>query len=129
MSNTQITAATNLTGPDIGSARGTSSQKFFNNLYSKEFFIGPANDVIVAYFEQYADNPTTGRNIAATVIYTALAQNLDPMMVLEQFKTVPKKELTSYLTAFLNSNRAPTSVLGLKDSKTVNPYVQRCILP
>lgn len=125
--NNQITTATNLTGPDTAIAR-TDARKYFNNFYSNAFEIGPANDAIVAFFEQYTQNKKSAKNLAATVIYTAQAQSLDPMAVLGQFQQLPKGQLNTYLAAFLNANRAPTSVIGIKTTNNTNPLVARSII-
>lgn len=123
----QITTATNLTGPDTSVAQD-DARRYFNNFYSKQFAIGPANDAIVGFFEQYTQNKKSAKNLAAVVIYTAQAQNLDPMKVLSEFQKLPKGQLNSYLAAFLNTNRAPTSMIGIKTTNTTNPLVARSIL-
>ena len=124
---TQITTATNLSGPDT-SVSLTNTQKYFNNFYSLNFTIGPANDAIVGFFEQYTNNKKSAKNLAATVIYTAQAQNIDPMVVLSEFQKLPKGQLNTYLAAFLNTNRAPTSVIGIKTTDNTNPLVARSII-
>ena len=124
---TQLSTATNLTGPDISPS--TDPRKYFNNLYAQPFNVSANdNDAITAFFEQYTGDKTAGDNLAAVIIYTALAQNLSPVDVLAQFQKLPRGELNSYLTAFLNSNRERTSQLGFKTGTTVNQYVQRAIL-
>jgi len=130
MANNQITTATNTTGPDLSAeSASTDARKYFNNFYTEKFDISAgANDAIVAFFEQYADNPATAKNLSAAVIYTALAQNLNPIAVLNEFQQLPKGQLNNYLMAFLNINRAPTSVLGIKDKSKTSPYVSRTIL-
>lgn len=134
--SSQVTTATNLQGPDIGNsqnnATGTQNNtaKFFNNYFSGDFTISAdKNDAIVAYFEKYTGNATAGQALAATVIYTAQAQNLDPMSVLAQFQSLTQGQINAYLVAFLNFNRVPTSQIGLKTAPTVSPYVARTILP
>jgi hypothetical protein len=124
----QTSTATNLTGPNANAATSNGPQ-YFNNLYSSKFIISAnANDAIVAFFEQYADNKQAGDNLAAAVTYTALAQQLDPMTVLTEFQKMPKGQLNNYLIAFLNSTRVPTSVLGVKTQTTTSPFVTRTIL-
>lgn len=125
--NNQISTATNLTGPDTSVAQN-DARKFFNNFYSAQFEIGPAADAILGFFERYTPNKKAAKNLAAVVIYTANAQNIDPMHVLSEFQKLPKGQLNSYLAAFLNTNRAPTSVIGIKKTNTSNPYVSRSIL-
>jgi len=132
----QITAATNLQAPNLSlgvnatTPGGTSNaQQYFNNFFAGNFDIGVANDAIVAFFEQYTGSASAGKQLAGTIIYTALAQNLDPMSLLTEFKQLTPGQLNTYLAAFLNYNRVPTSQLGIKTSTTTSPYITRTILP
>jgi len=127
MTTNQTTTATNITGPDLSNTTNDAN-KYFNNLYHTEFSVGPADAVIIAFFEQYTANKLAAKNMAATVLYTAMAQNLDPMAVLAEFQKLPKGQLNNYLAAFLNANRVPTSVLGIKSTAGTNPLVARTIL-
>jgi hypothetical protein len=129
MSN-QITTATNLSSPDLSFASSqTDARKYFNNFYSGAFNISAnANDAIVAFFEQYTQNKSAAQNLSAAVVYTALAQNVDPLSILSEFESMPKGQLNSYLVAFLNISRVPTSVIGLKNSTKTSPYITRAIL-
>lgn len=128
MATNQISTATNVTGPNLAKSPN-DARKYFNNFYSIDFSTGPANDAIVAFFEQYADNKETAKNLSAAVLYTALSQNLNPLDILSDFQQLPKGQLNTYLVAFLNVNRAPTSVIGIRDSANkVSPYVARTIL-
>lgn len=130
MANEQISSATNITGPNISTSPVlTDTNKYFNNFYSINFDVSAnTNDAIVSFFEQYTDNKITAKNLAAAVIYTALSQNLNPLAVLSEFQNLPKGELNNYLIAFLNVSRAPTSVIGVKDSKKTSVYVTRTVL-
>ncbi len=133
MSN-QITTATNLQSVNLNTASlgiaTTNTNRYFNNFFAGDFSIGPANDAIVAYFQEYTGNAQSGTALASAVIYTAQAQGLDPMAVLDQFRKAPANELNNYLAAYLNFSRAPTSTLGVKSPQsTTNPYVARTILP
>lgn len=126
--STQITTATNVTGPDLSGAKH-DSRKYFNNFYAIDFSTSSdANDAITAFFQQYASNPATAKNMAGAVIYTALAQKVDPMKVLSDFQKMSKGEINVYLAAFLNINRAPTSVLAVKSNTVTNQYIARSIL-
>jgi len=130
MSNIQASTATNVTGPVANqSAQTNPAPRYFNNFYSAPFNVsGNTNDAINAFFEEYAENPATAQTLAASVLYTAQAQGINPLTVLAQFQALPKGELSSYLVAFLNSNRVPTSVLGIRKTLQTSPYVTRTIL-
>lgn len=127
MTINQVSTATNLTGPDT-SITTADARKYFNNFYSPSFDIGPANDAILGFFEQYTNNKKSAKNLSAVIIYTAKAQNLDPMAVLSEFQKLPKGQLNSYLAAFLNANRSPTSLIGIKSTTNTNALVARSIL-
>ena len=125
---TQISTALNKTAPDLSNSRA-DARKFFNNYFALDFSIGSANDAITAFFESYTGNPASGRALAASVLYTAQAQSLDPMAVLSEFQKLSRGELNNYLTAFLNYNRVPTSMLGIKKTSKTSEYITRSILP
>ena len=57
-----------------------------------------------------------------------MAQNMDPILVLAEFQKMSKGELNSYLVAFLNITRVPTSVLGIKGGTKTSPFITRSIL-
>jgi hypothetical protein len=126
--NNQISTATNLQGPDLSNT-ANDARKYFNNFYTIDFNVSAgANDAMIGFFEQYTKNKTAAKNLAAAVLYTAVAQNLNPLQVLSDFQSLPKGQLDNFLVAFLNINRAPTSVIGTKSSVKTNPYVTRSIL-
>jgi len=129
--NLQTTAATNITGPDLSPASSkNNAPKYFNNFYSTPFNVSAdVNDAIVAFFQQYTQNPTSAKNLSAAVLYTAMSQNIEPMSILSEFQNLPKGQLNAYLAAFLNVSRVPTSSLGINNgSKLTSPYVTRSIL-
>ena len=123
-----LTTAINVSSPDLSGIQD-NPEKFFNNFFSVEFSVGSSDDALVAYFESYTNNPTAGRALAAAVAYTAKAQNIDPMVVLADFQKLSKGQLNSYLAAFLNFNRIPTSQIGIKQGTQTSPYITRSILP
>jgi hypothetical protein len=125
--NNQITTATNLAPPDT-SVAVNDARRYFNNFYSETFEVGPADDAIVAFFEKRTQNKKSAKNLAAVVLYTAKAQNLDPMTVLSEFQKMSPGQLNNYLAAFLNTNRAPTSAIGIKNTTNTNPLVARTVL-
>jgi hypothetical protein len=120
----------NLIGPTFTVNQNSDTQTYFNNYFTRNYSISPnANDVIVSYFETITTNTQSAQALAAAVIYTSLSKEIDPMTVLEKFKKLGPGELDSYLAAFLNLNRIPTSLLGITNRPTVGKYIERCILP
>lgn len=126
MTANQVTA-TNIQAPNLSGTQDNAS-KYFNNFFAGDFSIGAANDAITAYFEKYTGNATSGQALAAAVIYTARSQNIDPMQVFSDFQKLNPNELNNYLAAFLNFNRVPTSIIGIKTASTTSPYITRSII-
>lgn len=105
------------------------STAYFNNYFKPEYIVSQdLNDTILGYFETIAANKTSARALAGALIYTAKAQNMDPMVVLQKFIALPTPQIKSYLTMFLNLNRIGTSMLGVSNAPLANKYVERTIL-
>lgn len=105
------------------------TSKFFTNLNNPQPTVSQnVNDAIVGYFEEYTKNREAALLLAQAVIDTAASQREDPMTVLTQFQNLPDNELNAVLALFLNTNRIPTSLLGVKNKPMTNPYVTRTIL-
>ena len=107
-----------------------NSQQFFNNFFTRSYNISPdANDAVVAFFEKITDNREAAQALSASVIYTCLTQDTNPMSVLQEFSRLQPGELDAYLAMFLNLNRVPSSLLGLLNTPVTNKYVARTFLP
>ncbi len=105
-------------------------KNYWNNYFKPDITISSNVDAaILSYFERVAENRTAAKALASAVIYTAKAQNVDPMVALDEFTKVPRGELNAYLTMFLNMQRVGTSYLGITNEPTLTKYVQRAILP
>lgn len=64
-----------------------STTEYFNNYYSDRFTTSPnINDAVIGYFQSITGDVDSGKALAATVIYTALSQGLDPMSLVDEFK-------------------------------------------
>jgi hypothetical protein len=125
MSNAVNTGVVNL------SQNNTTPQgQYFNN-----YFVAPntissnQNDAVTAYFQQITSgNKQSAAILASTVIYTAMAQGIDPMSIVQQFQALPPGELNLYLAMFLNLNRVGTSLVGVNNQSQQNKYITRAIL-
>lgn len=106
-----------------------ATTRYFNNIYNPVIGISQnINDAIYSYFEQYTGNKESAKILTQVVISTAQAQNLDPLQVLKDFQNLSNNELNAYLALFLNLNRVPTSLLGVKLPPVTNAYISRTIL-
>jgi hypothetical protein len=123
------TSPSNISAPKLGVSQ-PNTEEFFNNFFSKQYNISPdANDAVVAFFERITDNRESAQALSASVIYTCLTQEIDPMSILQQFSVLSQGELDAYLAMFLNLNRIPSSLLGVSNTPVTNKYVARTFLP
>jgi hypothetical protein len=129
--NTQLGTATNFSGVNVNNSvlSSNNADQYFTNFYSIPLTVSAGqNDAITAFFQQYSPNPQAAQALASAVLYTALAENLNPLVVLSQFEAMPKGQLTVALAAFLNVTRVQTSMLGINHGVTTSPFVARTIL-
>jgi hypothetical protein len=106
-----------------------STEGYFSNLYNFQFDLPTnVNDAVQNFFQEYTGEIESAKILAASVIITATARGTDPMALIQQFRSMPKNELSLYLATFLNLNRVNTSLLGLKNQPRTNYFVQRSIL-
>ena len=115
---------------NLSQNKTTQQGQYFNN-----YFVTPStitanqNDAIVAYFQKVTGgNTQSAAVLASTVIYTALAQGVDPMSIVQQFQALKPGDLNLYLAMFLNLNRIGTSLVGINNQPSQNKYITRAIL-
>lgn len=64
-----------------------STTEYFNNYFNEVLTTSPnINDAVVGYFQTVTGDVESGRTLAATIIYTALSQGLDPMSLIDEFR-------------------------------------------
>jgi len=120
----------NLSKTSVRSDLNTSSSDFFNNYYKPNFTVSSnVNDAVIGFFEKITQNRDSAELLASSVIYTSLAQRVDPMEILERLKNMDDKETLAYTTMFLNLNRVGSSYLGIHNRPRTNKYVVRMIRP
>jgi hypothetical protein len=120
----------NISTVDISVNKKTPAGKYFNNYFISPGNIGSnQNDAVTAFFETITNgNKESAAVLASTVTYTAMAQGVDPMSIVQQFQNLDKGEINLYLAMFLNLNRVGTSLVGLNNQPVQNKYVTRTIL-
>lgn len=120
----------NYSGVSLSSNSTTPATQFFNNYFTQPGMVtSNQNDAVLAYFQKITNgNKASADILASTVIYTAMAQGIDPMSIIQQFQAVKPGELTLYLAMFLNLNRVGTSLVGVNNQITQNKYITRAIL-
>lgn len=71
------------------SSQQNATNNFFSNQNTGTPSVSPnVNDAIVGYFQQITGDVDTGKTLAAAVIYTSLQQNIDPMTIVQELKTL-----------------------------------------
>lgn len=90
-----------------------------------------ANDqaAILSFFQQVTGNDIAATALTSSIIYTSTLQGIDPIAMIQQFKTMTTAQLNQYLSQVININRVPTSLLGVQNQPQTGKYVQRAILP
>jgi len=124
------TKPSNLTS--VNAVEITSGQvpSFFNNFYQPAYSVSQnVDDAVLAFFEKITDGREAAKIMASAVIYTSLAQNIDPLETLQKFSTMSSEDLNSYVAMFLNLNRVGTSYLGINNRPRTGKYVARMIRP
>lgn len=121
--------ANNLQQTNLNSIGDTKN--YFNNFFNQNFVVAQnVDDAIISYFEKVTNgNKDSARILASAVIFTSLAQKIDPMQTLSKFTSLNVGELNAYLTMFLNLNRIGTSYLGITNQPITSKYVSRTLLP
>jgi hypothetical protein len=75
-----------------GGTPASATTSYFNNINTQVNRIsGDANDAVIAYFQSITGDATTGKTLAAAVIYTAAQQNIDLMDLLSKLKALSDK--------------------------------------
>lgn len=87
------------------------------------------NEATISYFEKITDNRNSALVLASCLVYTSLAQKIDPRETLDRFKNMAEADLSAYASMFLNLNRVGTSYLGITNRPKVSKYVTRTVLP
>lgn len=108
----------------------SSSEKFLNNFYKPGYTINSLqNDAVIAYFEGITQNKESAKILASSIVYTSVAQGVDPLVVLDQLKNMQPEDRSKFLSMFLNFNRVGSSQLGVRGPKKYAAHIQRLISP
>lgn len=112
--------------PDVGSS---STTRYFNNFFIPKYTVSQnTNDAILSYFEQQTGNTASAVLMAQSLINASQEQNEDPLVVLSNLENLTGDQLSPVLTLFLNSNRIPTSLLGIQNQPRQNYLVSRTVI-
>lgn len=76
-----------------------STTNYFNNFFSPGFNIsGDTNDAVIAFFQQSTGDKEAGKVMAASVLYTAQSQGMDPLMFIDELKRLKTGRKTEVRT-------------------------------
>ena len=87
------------------------------------------NDAVLGYFEKITTSKESAKIMASAIVYTSLAQRVDPMAVLAKFQGMSDEEKMNFLSMFLNLNRVGSSFLGTHSVPRISKYIKRAIIP
>jgi hypothetical protein len=120
----------NLQSVNAGENTALAAPGFFNNFYQPSFTVSQnIDDMVTSYFEKITDNKQSAKLMASSVIYTSLAQGVDPIETLQKFSSLSAADMSAYTAMFLNLNRVGTSYLGINNRPKTGKYVKRLIRP
>ncbi len=119
---------TNISTVDLSSP--VPAKRYFNNFFVRApiSFSSNQHDALLSFFEVVTNDEKAAKSIAAAVIYTGKRQGIDPMQILEKFRTLKGAELSRTLALFLNYYRYGSSLLGVSSINQSNMYVTRSVL-
>jgi len=119
--------ANNLTST---SGNNNTGDNFLNNFYKPTYTISSNTDsAIIAFFENQTSELESAKVLASSVVYTALAQGVDPLTIIDQMRNMNIDERNRFTSTFLNFNRVGTSQLGVHLPSRNNRFLQRMISP
>lgn len=108
----------------------SGSNTFFNNYFQPNFTVSSnVDNAILSHFEKMTENKQSAKILASSVIYTSLAQQIDPMVILDKIRNMDSQEAMTYVGLFLNMNRISTSYLGTRFNPRRSKYVDHMIRP
>lgn len=120
--------ANNLTTSKANYSIGSSD--YLNNFYKPNYTItSNQNTAVIAFFENITQDYESAKILASSVVYTSIAQGVDPMTVIDQLKNMDGENRNKFISMFLNFNRIGTSQLGIHTTSKYNKYIQRMINP
>lgn len=125
-----MAVSNNLTVSSIKTDLNSSAKDFFNNYFQPGFTVSQnVDNAVLGYFEKITNNKEAARVLASSVLYTSMAQKVNPMTVMDKIRSMSVEESITYLGLFLNLNRVGTSYLGTHSAPKVGKYVERMIRP
>lgn len=120
----------NLKKITIPSRLNDSASIFFNNYIKSGFTISAdLNDVLISHFEKITENKASAEIMASAVIYTSVAQRVNPIEIIQKMQGMQSNEVATYVSMFLNLNRLGSSYLGSRRDPGVNKYIKRSVRP
>lgn len=106
------------------------SDQFLNNFYKPGFTVsGGQNDFVLAFFETITGNSESAKILSSSVIYTAIAQGVDPVIIVEQMRQMSDEDRDKFVSMFLNFNRIGSSQLGIRSPSRYRTHIERLINP
>lgn len=122
--------ANNLSQSSFRTDIAGDASNYFNNMFvTVPDITSNINDAVISFFEKVTGNTASAQIMASALIYTAQAQQMDPMMILDQMRGMSDKEKNNFLNMYLNLNRVGTSYLGSRSERKNNRFLDRMLNP
>ncbi len=105
------------------------TSNYFNNLGRDNAGVSVTlSENVINWFQSRTGSRDSAVLLANALVSTAESLNENPMTVINKLRSLQGDELAAMLSFYLNTNRIPTSLLGLKHPKKTVDYVQRTII-
>lgn len=77
-----------------------STTEYFNNFFDERYLTSPdIENAVVAFFQSVTGSEESGRLLAATIIYTALSRDIQPMSLVDEFRKLPSGRIIEEKTS------------------------------
>jgi hypothetical protein len=84
---------------------------YFNNYFTTQYSTSPdVNDAITGYFQKVTGDAEAGKTLAATVIYTALSNGIQPMSLIDEFRKLKTGKSVEVKTPVDSTNVVSTYI-------------------
>jgi hypothetical protein len=116
--------------PTTTSTDSSESVKQFFDKYYKTTVSFPASqiDATVTFFAKRGFSQDSARSTAIVLLNQARIDGVEIFQILDTMKGLTDIQLNQIVAQILNAYRESTSLLGIRDAPTINPFEARNVL-
>ena len=105
--------------------------KIFFDSYGKTPIEFGANDVnsTIGFFTDKGFSSSAAQSFALIILRSAKEDNVPVFNIIDRMKSLNRAQLDQLVAALINSDRVPTSKIGIKTTSSKNNNIERNIIP